>query len=38
MHYRGSPNKKLYRFELEPGPAGMPEPGDGILQGEKKDR
>ena len=34
MHYRGSPNKKLYRFELEPGPAGTPEPGDDILQGE----
>jgi folate-binding protein YgfZ len=32
MHYRGSPNKKLYRFELEPGPM---ETGDELLQGEK---
>jgi tRNA-modifying protein YgfZ len=36
MHYRGSPNKKLYRFELEPGPMEPPEVGDEILQGEKK--
>ena len=36
MHYRGSPNKKLYRFELEPGPMEPPEAGDEILQGGKK--
>jgi tRNA-modifying protein YgfZ len=36
MHYRGSPNKKLYRFELEPGPMEPPEAGDEILQGEKR--
>jgi folate-binding protein YgfZ len=36
MHYRGSPNKKLYRFELEPGPMEPPEAGDEILQGERK--
>ncbi len=36
MHYRGSPNKKLYRFELEPGSMEPPEAGDEILQGEKK--
>jgi len=36
MHYRGSPNKKLYRFELEPGSTEPPEAGDEILQGEKK--
>jgi folate-binding protein YgfZ len=36
MHYRGSPNKKLYRFELEPGPMEPPEAGDELLQGEKK--
>ena len=36
MHYRGSPNKQLYRFELEPGPTEPPEAGDEILQGEKK--
>jgi folate-binding protein YgfZ len=36
MHYRGSPNKKLYRFELEPGPMEPPETGDEILQGERK--
>ena len=35
MHYRGSPNKKLYRFELEPSPTELPEEGDEILQGEK---
>ena len=35
MHYRGSPNKRLYRFELEPAQAGKPEVGDEILQGEK---
>jgi len=36
MHYRGSPNKKLYRFELESGSMEPPEGGDEILQGEKK--
>ena len=36
MHYRGSPNKKLYRFELEPGPTEPPEAGDEILQDGKK--
>jgi folate-binding protein YgfZ len=36
MHYRGSPNKKLYRFELDPGPSEPPEAGDEILQGDKK--
>ena len=36
MHYRGSPNKKLYRFELEPGPMEPPQVGDEILQGERK--
>src|SRR5215210_3091660 len=36
MHYRGSPNKKLYRFELEPGSVEPPEAGDEILQGERK--
>src|SRR5215211_6200418 len=36
MHYRGSPNKKLYRFELEPGPMEPPQTGDEILQGERK--
>jgi len=36
MHYRGSPNKKLYRFELEPGSMEPPEAGDEILQSEKK--
>jgi tRNA-modifying protein YgfZ len=36
MHYRGSPNKKLYRFELEPGPTEPPEEGDEILQDGKK--
>jgi len=36
MHYRGSPNKKLYRFELEPGSMEPPEEGDEILQGERK--
>ena len=36
MHYRGSPNKRLYRFELEPNLTDpTPEPGDGILQDEK---
>jgi len=35
MHYRGSPNKKLYRFELETGQEEAPEAGDEILQGEK---
>jgi tRNA-modifying protein YgfZ len=36
MHYRGHPNKRLYRFELEPTPAEPTAPGDEILQGEKK--
>ena len=36
MHYRGRPNKKLYRFELEPGSVEPPEAGDEILQGERK--
>jgi len=36
MHYRGSPNKKLYRFELEPSAMEPLEAGDEILQGEKK--
>ncbi len=36
MHYRGHPNKKLYRFELEPDPAEPTEPGDEILQDERK--
>ena len=36
MHYRGSPNKRLYRFELEPGQMEPPEAGDEVLQGEKK--
>src|SRR5215211_2468312 len=36
MHYRGSPNKRHHRFELEPGPMKPPEAGDEILQGEKK--
>ena len=36
MYYRGSPNKKLYRFELEPGSMEPPEAGDEILQGERK--
>jgi folate-binding protein YgfZ len=35
MYYRGSPNKRLFRFELGPGPIEPPEPGDDILQGEK---
>ncbi len=35
MHYRGSPNKRLYRFELETGQEETPEAGDEILQGEK---
>src|SRR5215213_5397491 len=34
MHYRGSPNKRLYRFELETGQEEAPEAGEGILQGE----
>jgi folate-binding protein YgfZ len=33
MHYRGSPNKRLYRFEMEPGHEKAPEAGDEILQG-----
>lgn len=36
MHYRGSPNKMLYRFEMEPGSTGSPKAGDEILQGEKE--
>src|SRR5215204_3684084 len=36
MHYRGSPNKKLYRFELEPGPMEPPQADDEILQDGKK--
>ena len=36
MHYRGSPNKKLYRFKLEAGQEEAPEAGDEILQGEKE--
>jgi folate-binding Fe-S cluster repair protein YgfZ len=36
MHYRGSPNKKLYRFELEPGSTEPTEAGDEILQDGKK--
>jgi folate-binding protein YgfZ len=35
MHYRGSPNKRLYHFELEPGQEEVPEAGDKILQAEK---
>jgi folate-binding protein YgfZ len=35
MHYRGHPNRRLYRFELEPSPAEPTESGDEILQGEK---
>jgi folate-binding protein YgfZ len=34
MHYRGSPNKRLYRFELEPDHGEAPEAGAEILQGE----
>src|ERR671921_898884 len=30
MHYRGSPNKRLYRFELEPGSMEPPEADDEI--------
>jgi tRNA-modifying protein YgfZ len=36
MRYRGSPNKRLYRFELEPGPMEQPETGDEVLQNDKK--
>ena len=36
MHYRGSPNKRLYRFELDSGHEETPEAGDEILQGEKE--
>jgi len=36
MYYRGRPNRRLYRFELEENPADPVEPGDKILQGEKK--
>ena len=35
MHYRGSPNKRLYRFELESGQEEAPEAGDEIVQDEK---
>ena len=35
MHYRGSPNKSLYRFELETGQQEAPEAGDEILQSER---
>ena len=35
MHYRGSPNKRLYRFELESDHDEAPEAGDEILQDEK---
>jgi tRNA-modifying protein YgfZ len=35
MHYRGNPNKRLYRLELESGQEEAPEAGDEILQGEK---
>jgi folate-binding protein YgfZ len=36
MHYRGSPNKMLYRFELDPGQTEPPEVGDKVLQGERE--
>jgi tRNA-modifying protein YgfZ len=36
MHYRGSPNKRLYRFELEPGSVGPPEADHEILQERKE--
>jgi len=36
MHYRGRPNKRLYRFELETGQEEAPEAGEEILQGEKE--
>ncbi len=36
MHYRGSPNKRLYRFELEPGSMEPPEADDEVLQEGKK--
>src|ERR687897_946284 len=36
MRYRGSPNKKLYRFELEPGSVEPPDADDEILQDGKK--
>jgi folate-binding protein YgfZ len=36
MRYRGSPNKRLYRFELEPGSMEPPEADDEILQDGKK--
>src|SRR5215210_358170 len=36
MHYRGSPNKRLYRFELEPGSMEPPQADDEILQEGKK--
>jgi folate-binding protein YgfZ len=35
MHYRGSPNKRLYRFELETGQEEAPAARDEVLQGEK---
>lgn len=33
MHYRGSPNKKLYRLELAPEQTEPPEVGTSVLQG-----
>jgi folate-binding protein YgfZ len=36
MHYRGRPNKRLFRFELEPGSKEPPEAGDEILQSERE--
>jgi aminomethyltransferase len=36
MHYRGSPNKVLYRFELEDAPDEPAEPGDEILPNDRK--
>jgi folate-binding protein YgfZ len=36
MYYRGSPNKRLYRFELESGHEEAPEAGDEVLQFEKR--
>jgi tRNA-modifying protein YgfZ len=36
MHYRGNPNKRLYRFELEPGSMQPSEADDEVLQEGKK--
>jgi len=36
MHYRGTPNKKLYRFELEAGLMYTPRTGDEVMQSEKE--